>query len=1310
MRARGVPVRDSPRGAAGMPLPTPRALLALAGAVILLVLSGSTTSYALAAGAAALLAGVACGLGSILATAALHARTRWDDGTQGRVAVPLRRLARLLLPTPRTVRTTLERIDQQGRVRASFQLAGEVNGRGLYRCRGELLELRDCFGFWKMRLTGAPGSEVCIPPRPLDAAEGPVTLDAAGSTPPLRESELDTALVRPYERGDSLRAISWRQSAHHGQLMSFESKPAGTVRTLVMVDTLVPGCDDALAAQVASTFSLLAEAGERPLVTDGIATAAEPLTVQRFAAAFTNDIGKTGATRERAAAELVAGAKRIAAGGSALGRVIVITLEPEGTFAREARRAFPGGTVAVIGVKRAPDEARTWETGAEPSGAPASAPLFADIVSTACCLASLAATLSVAATLIAPATWLPFTAASCALATMAAVLARRLPVLRGHAALRTIVTAALLIGIVIVGCVRATELMGATATDLANSIARWPADALAGEDIAGPIPFLASTLVSGLGQLIVGQWVPVTVAPAGDAALTLIAALASCILCAWLVFRRLRPSLALLPLCLLAARLVLMGSSDRAPWMPAILLCLLVSISLIDARRRWALRTVPLAMLATALACASAPQAAVLARNIPFQLDIGPDAFSTTVSPLMDLSEDLRSPRTVTALMYSADSGEPRYLRLATLGDFDGDTWRFDSGADGASSGQGIFGWLMPESAESSPETVAVNGLGLGTPELTPLAIVSPWEQRDIGAAEWDTAHIGIRSLTSPSLPLPIGSTMVDSVSGGVGETDWQWDADGTVRGTDSVTRPRMSYRAQGHYLAPLTASKQVDKLEDLPEQLEAAFRDAAGTQGALITARGNKVDLDSLRTLDAGDTYRTVPDGLPTSVRSVVDAARSQGVPVDRALSGGASYEDELDIVRWLLDYFARGGFAYSLDAPDGNGAGNLEVIGDFLERKQGYCVHYASALTVLCRLMGLPARVAMGYRAGGNALTDDGRYQVTNRDLHAWTEVYLDGVGWVPLDATPAGVAAGDEATGGRGDGTNAPGTREEPGTTDEEREAEAADRENDGGRNVEGEGAPSETDEDPADDALQRAATLLADAGKALGRIAPHAAGILGAAVVLLGPQAIRRHRTRARLAAIRAGGSDSVPAAWAELTDTALDAGIAWPASATEEDIARQIARVIASAQAGAPPNMGNAVDDAARSGKPAEAETGRKAAGHGMGGAEFADKIDLLASAVCERRYGPGCGPACNRTALGQVTGGSHEATPTDGAPMDADELERICRLLRMRARRPEPARMRPETLLVRFTHALRRPLSNLLRALFPRSLSPRRRA
>jgi hypothetical protein len=99
-------------------------------------------------------------------------------------------------------------------------------------------------------------------------------------------------------------------------------------------------------------------------------------------------------------------------------------------------------------------------------------------------------------------------------------------------------------------------------------------------------------------------------------------------------------------------------------------------------------------------------------------------------------------------------------------------------------------------------------------------------------------------------------------------------------------------------------------------------------------------------------------------------------------------------------LTRYLRENFTYELGAPDLN---RLNPIEDFLfEQRNGHCERFASALAVALRIAGIPARVAVGYfPTRKNPFADF--FNVSARDGHAWTEAFIEGKGWIILDATP-------------------------------------------------------------------------------------------------------------------------------------------------------------------------------------------------------------------------------------------------------------------------------------------------------------------
>lgn len=74
--------------------------------------------------------------------------------------------------------------------------------------------------------------------------------------------------------------------------------------------------------------------------------------------------------------------------------------------------------------------------------------------------------------------------------------------------------------------------------------------------------------------------------------------------------------------------------------------------------------------------------------------------------------------------------------------------------------------------------------------------------------------------------------------------------------------------------------------------------------------------------------------------------------------------------------------------------------------EQKKGYCVHFASAATMLFRMSGIPARYVEGYAVDG--LEAGVKTVVMDTQAHAWCEIYISGFGWVPVDVTPGGREA--------------------------------------------------------------------------------------------------------------------------------------------------------------------------------------------------------------------------------------------------------------------------------------------------------------
>lgn len=105
-------------------------------------------------------------------------------------------------------------------------------------------------------------------------------------------------------------------------------------------------------------------------------------------------------------------------------------------------------------------------------------------------------------------------------------------------------------------------------------------------------------------------------------------------------------------------------------------------------------------------------------------------------------------------------------------------------------------------------------------------------------------------------------------------------------------------------------------------------------------------------------------------------------------------------EIVQQALRMFREQPFVYTLQPP----LLGSEPIDDFLfNTRRGFCEHYASSFAYLMRAAGVPARVVTGYQGG--EFNPSGNYLIVRQsDAHAWTEVWLEGKGWVRVDPTAA------------------------------------------------------------------------------------------------------------------------------------------------------------------------------------------------------------------------------------------------------------------------------------------------------------------
>ncbi len=251
------------------------------------------------------------------------------------------------------------------------------------------------------------------------------------------------------------------------------------------------------------------------------------------------------------------------------------------------------------------------------------------------------------------------------------------------------------------------------------------------------------------------------------------------------------------------------------------------------------------------------------------------------------------------------------------------------------------------------------------------------------------------------------------------------------------------------------------------------------------------------------------VPEGISQGVRDLTESVTS-GAPTagEKALS--------------IQAYLRSSEFTYTLNAPETSSADAITAF--LLESKSGYCVHFAAAMITMARISGIPARLAVGFAPGDKR--EDGSYEITAHDAHAWPELYFDGLGWVPFEPTPAYE--------GNNDYTD-PAAVPEPTDSATPTQSEVPAPPTPTDKMSLG---PTPTLSETGDDA--ESSTSASSSGGVVQTVLMWLGGALGVALLMASPMLIRFGLTWMRLRP-RGGARATSEAVWRETEDALVDYG-------------------------------------------------------------------------------------------------------------------------------------------------------------------------
>ncbi len=242
--------------------------------------------------------------------------------------------------------------------------------------------------------------------------------------------------------------------------------------------------------------------------------------------------------------------------------------------------------------------------------------------------------------------------------------------------------------------------------------------------------------------------------------------------------------------------------------------------------------------------------------------------------------------------------------------------------------------------------------------------------------------------------------------------------------------------------------------------------------------------------------------------------------VNLARQITRGAATDaiKAADIQAYLTDPSR---FTYNTNAPGGTG---YDVLVNFLTKTHsGYCIHFASAMALMARIVGIPSRVSVGFAPGTKV---GNHYEVNIRDAHAWPELYFGGYGWVRFEPTAAVASA---------PGWSSLTSLQPPKPASSASTSESA--------------GPSTGPSHQASVSASPVAPITET--PAGGPAGTNWAGILGGAgagllivLLLVAPMTVRLSMRRYRLGRPRGDEHERIEAAWREIRDSFVDLGGRW----------------------------------------------------------------------------------------------------------------------------------------------------------------------
>lgn len=166
---------------------------------------------------------------------------------------------------------------------------------------------------------------------------------------------------------------------------------------------------------------------------------------------------------------------------------------------------------------------------------------------------------------------------------------------------------------------------------------------------------------------------------------------------------------------------------------------------------------------------------------------------------------------------------------------------------------------------------------------------------------------------------------------------------------------------------------------------------------------------LEYLASFGESEQAKRLADDYRKALKDYTDLSNISERLTQLSQSVTADCRSDIEKAKKLESYFTENGFSYSLDyVPEDNSVDYF-----VFESKTGYCAGYATAMTLMARAVGLPARYVEGFAAFEK--DENGQFIVRDGYAHAFVEIYIPGAGWLTFDPTVSGYRENPNAANG-------------------------------------------------------------------------------------------------------------------------------------------------------------------------------------------------------------------------------------------------------------------------------------------------------